>query len=96
MPYAAEMLIRSNIAHGHAPAYVLVMVDTSTLQLDKDGHHPKTAFTARVCGWGARWPHGKLSVADSVCHRAVIAISNGANGLTYTYAHTHINFDTLR
>ncbi len=82
--YAAEMLIRSNIAHGHAPAYVLVMVDTSTLRLDKDGHHPKTAFTAQVCGWGARWPHGKLSVADSVCHRAVIAISNGANGLTAT------------
>jgi hypothetical protein len=33
------------------------MVDTSsTLRLDNDGHHPKTAFTAQVFGWGARWP----------------------------------------
>jgi hypothetical protein len=35
---------------GHAPAYILVMVDTSTLRLVKDGHHHKTVFPARVCG----------------------------------------------
>ncbi len=32
----------------------------------KDGHHPKTAFPARVCGGVCSLPHGKLSLADSV------------------------------
>ncbi len=37
------------VSNGHVPAYVLVMVDTSTLRLVKDGHHLQIVFPAQVC-----------------------------------------------
>ncbi len=90
-------VVAALIAHGHVPA-ACIGDGWFSVRLLKDGHHPKTAFPARVCG-GVCFAPWKAVFGWFRCHWAVITFSNGANGLksygdmtiihTYTHTHTH-------